>query len=496
MQIRFSLLYPDPEKHIDDSPLVEHIASAIEDISLDQAIDRFARDSDGYTYTLDVLRRPLEDPEEILYRQQVLQDFIAQPGLLDELRLLFKSYDTLETTWRELRSSVFLMGMPASAEGILDSTYDSLKITADFARKTASYFNSVRETIEKYQVASPGLAGIRDYCDQMIQNQSMQRIAQIAGLFQRSTAEDYQFKVFTQNDDTLRVIRASVMEVRELEAKTFSSRVKKLAQGLTRSGQDQTPAVDLGSLHDEDARNLLSKALYELYTVLGSVAEAVYNLFRGISGELCFYDTGVRFWQYCKASGLSCCYPELLPMEADTFQVTGLYDVHLPLDGLRADQITPMEFDFHGIDGVIIRGPSATGKTASLRAMGMTQLFAQAGLPVCAASARLSIRGGIFTQFSAAERDFDANDEAGRFEGEVKEMARILDALAPWSLVLLNETFQTTAYTEGMEGMQGILECLPALGCRYAFVTQMSIYKNLDPARVTVLDFEKVFHRG
>ncbi len=496
MNTQFSLLYQNPARREEDSPLVEHVGHAIEDLSLDAALRFFSRDGESYEYTIDVLRRPLQDPDEITYRQQILQDFISLPGLLGELQLIFKSYDSLETTWRELRSSVFLCGMPASAEGILDSTYDSLKITADFARKTVSYFNSVRETIEKYDVRSRGLTGIRSYCEQMSQNRSLQEIARIAGLFQKSSAEGYRFRVCGELDDTLRMVRTSLSDVQELQAKTFGNRMRKLAQGLTRSGQDPVPQVNLGTLHDEDARNILSKALYELYTVLGSVAEAVYNLFRGISGELCFYDTGVRLHQYLMAGGYSFCFPELLPQQQDVFQIRGLYDLQLALDGLTAQQITPFDFTFRGIDGIIIRGPSATGKTSALRAMGAAQLLAQAGLVVCADQAVLSLRGCVFTQFSSAERDFDANDEAGRFEGEVKEMARILDALAPWSLLLLNETFQTTAYAEGMEGMLGILECLPGLQCRYAFVTQMSIYKSLDPAHVKVLDFQKVFRHN
>ena len=494
MSLRFSLLYKDgADTREDEAQLVEHLTKAIEDISLDQALRVFARDQDSYEYTVDALRRPLTDPEEVRYRQAILQDFTAMPRLLDELRVIFKSYDTLETTWRELRSSVFLCGMPASAEGILDSTYDSLKITADFARKTASYFNSVRETIEKYPVQSQGLCGIRDYCQRMIDNQAMQEISRIASLFQRSTADEYLFKVRTRNDDTLTITRASLTEAREQEVKTFSSRMRKLAQGLTRSNQDPTPQVDLGTLHDEDARNILSKALYELYSVMGSVAEAVYNLFRGISGELCFYDTGVRLQQYLTAHEMAFVYPQVLPMAEDCFRVSGLYDIHLVLDGLSNAEITPMDFTFTNTNGVIITGPSATGKTASLRAMGTAQLFAQAGLPVCAAAAEISLRGAIFTQFSSAERDFDANDEAGRFEGEVKEMAHILDAMAPWSLILLNETFQTTAYAEGAAGMQDILECLPLLSCRYAFVTQMAITETMKAKNVTVLDFQQVF---
>ena len=46
--------------------------------------------------------------------------------------------------------------------------------------------------------------------------------------------------------------------------------------------------------------------------------------------------------------------------------------------------------------------------------------------------------------------------------------------MEPHSLLLLNETFQTTAYDEGADGMAPILEYLSALGCGFIFVTHLT----------------------
>ena len=110
--------------------------------------------------------------------------------------------------------------------------------------------------------------------------------------------------------------------------------------------------------------------------------------------------------------------------------------------------------------------------------MGAAQLFAQAGLFVCAEEFTTSVRYGIFSHFSSAEKEFEDNDAAGRFEGEVKDIAVMISKLRPYSLVLLNETFQTTAYKEGAEGMKLILDALPLNGSKYIFVTHMlSVFK-------------------
>ena len=101
--------------------------------------------------------------------------------------------------------------------------------------------------------------------------------------------------------------------------------------------------------------------------------------------------------------------------------------------------------------------------------------FAQSGLFVCASSMKYSPRTVILTHFSSAEKDFVQKDEAGRFEGEVQEIAEILDSLEPHSLVLLNETFQTTAYREGATGMKDILCIMDKIKCKYLFVTHMKL---------------------
>ena len=63
-----------------------------------------------------------------------------------------------------------------------------------------------------------------------------------------------------------------------------------------------------------------------------------------------------------------------------------------------------------------------------------------------------------------------------------------MDAIIPYSLVLLNETFQTTAYREGAQGMKDILDVFPSINCKYVFVTHMSaIFEIFPKDEATVL---------
>lgn len=133
-------------------------------------------------------------------------------------------------------------------------------------------------------------------------------------------------------------------------------------------------------------------------------------------------------------------------------------------------------------EGLLIRGKNNSGKTVYLRSAGTAQIFAQSGLPITAKSARISARNGIYAQFSRAEESFTQNDSAGRFEAEVRDIARIIGEIEPNSLLLLNETFQTTAFSEAAEAMRDILEAVSRAGVKWIFVTHLLKLIDLLPA--------------
>jgi DNA mismatch repair ATPase MutS len=129
--------------------------------------------------------------------------------------------------------------------------------------------------------------------------------------------------------------------------------------------------------------------------------------------------------------------------------------------------------------GILVTGKNNSGKTVYLRSVGTAVLLAQCGLPVPCESAVISIRYRIFTSFAAAEGELLPLSSAGRFEEEVAAISQIIDAVEPSSLLLMNETFQTTAYDEGAEGMYHILNYIAAIGCGFIFVTHLLKLKEL-----------------
>ena len=123
-----------------------------------------------------------------------------------------------------------------------------------------------------------------------------------------------------------------------------------------------------------------------------------------------------------------------------------------------------------------------------MRSIGTMQLLAQAGLPIPCESAELTLFSQLATQFSEAEKDFCVGNDAGRFEQEVRELAAMVDTLKEGALVFLNETFQSTAYVEGAEGLYHLLKHFSALNIRWILVSHLlQLEEMFDNNKATVL---------
>ena len=85
----------------------------------------------------------------------------------------------------------------------------------------------------------------------------------------------------------------------------------------------------------------------------------------------------------------------------------------------------------------------------------------------------------ILSQFSSSENEKASTFDAGRFEGEVREIALIAEQIRQGDLVLFNETYQTTAYAEGAQGLAAILEYLRRGNVFFFAVSHLTELQNL-----------------
>ncbi len=454
--MKYSILYKTEER--------AQPSSLIYDLSIDRCVANISSDIRKNEYFCHILSSPLTKAENILYRREIIADLCKNKALLPELKTLFGRYDKLKADWLELKGSGDRVSAERGSEAMLDYIYSSLKVTALFPKTIISFFSSILEAFEGYEIASEGLAAIRDYAKELLENKSLKEIEDISSHFMYNTPEDYDFELVCSIGDSLNCLSAEICSVKTREKKKNS-----LLSILSKKKKNEAEIITCSHEARQYALEILGEAMYQTDRLLSDITDSIYDSLYGLSRELDFYEIALKYTNFLENSGKPYCYPVLTEGQIRT---TELYDLFLLTEGKC--EVYPNDADFTGYNGVIIRGKNNTGKTTFLRSMVSAQLFTQAGLPIAAREAELPIFSGIFTHFSSAEEEFSVGDVSGRFEGEVKAIAEIMDNVTEGSLVVLNETFQTTAYDEGSVAIEGILRAINKLGCRYIFVTHLT----------------------
>ncbi len=434
-------------------------------------------------FFLSVLSTPAEQ-NDALYRAEILRDFLEFPELLTELLQIFRTFDNLRFETEEMTREIFRYGVPAGAGGMLDCTYEELYINAHFARNVIACFSEMFELFSRFDVKSKGLCEMKRICVSIKESNCVERVERTAQSFRSESIDGYKFTVKAELDEQMHGVRFTLAEIREA-----SEKEKKKLRDIFKKSQKNT-VVDIGSSAEENVSFALTGALSELSGVFYDIASGLYSDFYGIGEELQFYCVACDMARVLKSKGMGYTFPSLLPAEDDRIVGTELFDMLLLSEGKDSKGIVKNDISLEN-HGMVVMGDNNCGKTSFLRAVGSAVIFAQSGMFVCADSFESSMRSGIFSHFSSAEKDFTIGDAAGRFEGEVIEIAKIINSLTPYSLVMLNETFQTTAYSEGSEGICDILEALPEIHAKYIFVTHMkSVPKLLADTEVTHLRAE------
>ena len=137
--MKFSLLYKEPDAK-KSTTLGEDI---IYNLQIDKVVSEFCQLQKRADYFIDTLKKAPLTVEDIIYRQEIIKDFLKNESLVDELKLLFNRYDSIKGDWNELKSNVYPAGLTGGYQALIDFTYSNLQITSTFARTIVSYFKSL-----------------------------------------------------------------------------------------------------------------------------------------------------------------------------------------------------------------------------------------------------------------------------------------------------------------------------------------------------------------
>lgn len=462
----YSLLYRYPER--------ENRSSAADDICLPDTISRIC--GQGADYFTSVVSAPLTDIGNIKYRREITADFENDPSLIEKLKKPLGRYDRMQRDWTEIRAGVSA-GKPdrANAEASLAAAWESIRATAIFPGTLLSFIREIGEALNGANIASAGLSALRNRCAELSSEGLLTELVRIADRFRGTSPERNGLELNVSADLSLECASAEITDLFELSDKK--------SRGLRFRIKNKGPQTDGES--EADLALLTAEAMCHLDAVLSDVTNRLYAEMYGLSRELEFYEYALKYVSFIKGKGC-CVYPELARKGGAS--IAGLRDIRLLA---VQDNVIPCDLRLVPEKaGILIKGENGAGKTTFLRAVCAAYLLCQAGLPIPADSAAMQPVSGIYTHFSSAEEDFTPGDRAGRFEGEVRAVADIMSSVEPGGLILMNETFQSTEFSEGTQAMHGILSVLPEEDIKYLLVTHLTDLFEADDLNADRIEFD------
>lgn len=442
----------DPEKSLAAFPASAQEQHLVEDLGLAPLFTAMAEDDDERREIVErvILRWRCRDAATLRYRQEALTDLSAQPERAEaifaiaqnSLDLPGQSHQFLlfsKSPSRRLRANTVLMQeLLRQLQALRDLGSKEETFHSDALRKL---FSRLQQEIDEgfLQAAQEALAALQ--LDEGVRSAAG---ADAAG---RCVPEALHGGIGNQG------WLGKLWRAQHEDA------------GFSIADRDEAGQTALGKLREQ--------LLTQTAQVLDDAVARVLQFFRLLRDELHFYLAAITLQQKLHQQGLSCCLPEVQE-GGGLLGATGLYSPLLPL---RGESTVTNDIDARHTPLIIITGANRGGKSTLLRAIGISQLWAESGLYSFAKTMHTSLCQGIFSHFQQEE---DAKLQHGKFAEELQRMQDIVPELRARSLVLFNESFAATNEQEGSEIARQITLALRDAGVRIIFVTHLySFAKNL-----------------
>jgi hypothetical protein len=382
------------------------------------------------------------DVDTILYRQQAVRDCLANPDVIRRMYALANEIFQLQNkVWGQFREY---------PSGRLDYSVEVMKIYVG------------------------GFKRLRALADQSAAKFKSEAFANLFAMLQRELDDSYLAVI----DGHLRRLKFSGGVPVSF---ALSQGLRGIGYTLRRMGQpkgwlarifgdghraykihlaprDEAGARAMSELHDRGVA--LAAA------ALGRSADHVVSFYYQLQTELAFYVGCLRLFERLRELHAPTSFPDVIDRGEPRFACEDLCDIALALSANQRPVGNDVDADCKPL--IVITGANQGGKTTFLRSIGLAQLMMQSGMFVAAAKFRANAVDGVFTHF---RREEDATMKSGKFDEELSRMSEIVDALAPHSLLLFNESFAATNEREGSEIARQIVTALLERPNKVAFVS-------------------------
>ncbi|HVU11781.1 MAG TPA: hypothetical protein VHD90_10900 [Phototrophicaceae bacterium] len=429
-----------------------------EDLGLSDLLKALTLDKRYTAFVRQALVALTSEAEVIIWRQATLADFLNNPAMIEAIAALLPQLASLQ------------QGNP-----LLGQRQRNLLLeTTDRLSELDLYITVVQGLYDALKTAalqSPALLRLRENLLVLLNDPNYQALRDDLPELRAPLEKIISVTIGINLDAELKPISAVLMTVNNTPIGEPMSFLERLI-GVSRNG-DENGIAPLRFLPANREERILTPLFQDLDRLLTQVAQPIARALNryvrvnseslsGLEYELAFFVGAARlirklpFW----------CFPQTRPLDERLTVIDGLASIHLLLRQSEAPVVSAADFGEQGRIA-LLTGPNSGGKTTYLRAVGLAQVMFQAGLAIPAREARMSPVDLILTHFPALETG------QGRLAEEAARLRTLFERATAHSLVLLNETFSSTAPGEALYLAQDVLCGLRAIGVRAIYATHL-----------------------
>lgn len=440
--------------HKQPSPL-SITEQALTDLMLDEYLGRIFQGHHGGR-TLNWTSFLTTDPEDLLYRREVLQELSAHPDLVSSITEVCKCLSQIRA----------LQDAPSSDEFYAESMreYSVLQLAHSTMLTLSEQLNRLEA---EGGIQSRGLQQLsRVIADKVSTNFTADfdsRWQQYAGGLDQLGS----YRIRLTLNDELRICGCALTAIQKeqfIKSGLFGSRtLKELRQ--PDKPWDLQPLKEMKTPAEEMIRVQLSNNQKQFYQALQRITADLEDLYQ----DLLFYLGALRYMRQMKKTETAVCYPEIRPMNTKEFSAKTMINPVLTV--FKHGGTVPNDITFQpGGEILVLTGINQGGKTTFLRTVGVIQALFQLGWPVPATEAAISPVDRIVTVFSHEE---NTQLQHGKLGQELKTMRAGLDLATPFSLLLCNEPITGTSPMENLFLSREVLSACKLQGYKGVWVTHI-----------------------
>ncbi|MHB1151167.1 MAG: MutS-related protein [Eubacteriales bacterium] len=391
-----------------------------------------------------VLFCPLQNPADIKYRQDVLQDCIKNS---ETVRAFYSI--AIETLKRESKSFSWL-STNQSLTSIFSSAANLLRIFMEMLLKLRQSADAAGSNF-----TSKGFCDFLAMLKSELSDDFFKEAEEHLSEIKHTDGMVISSRLGSYNQGTGYVLRRRIN-------KNFWVRWK-FAPSFTLAPRDDTGFADFAKRKE--------RAINESANVLAQSANHIQDFFTMLRNELAFFIGCLNLYDCLHDVNLPVCMPSMKETDKKQRIFKGLYDVSLALT--IGEKTVGNDLDVSEKELYIITGANQGGKTTFLRSIGQAQLMMQCGMFVPAQNYFSHLCSGLFTHFKKEE---DKSMSSGKLDEELIRMSDIVNHLHNGALILLNESFAATNEREGAEICRQITQALIENGIEVFSVTHLFTY--------------------